>query len=233
MSAATFGRLVLAGSRAYWEESEGGNTVRDWTIRSTLRPFASRTVAQGSADVVCPAGGTDIGPTVGSGTTFVYSTHDLFPSNPDCGDEASDALVSASRIVARPSGLDAAVVPGVPGAPTAFPWGRLLAYRQLLHEALMNAVRDPEHDVPIRIADGPHSRLAPGTDLLVRRPLARADRQSGSLAWQSSIWPRSSASPASWESASTLARVVLCPFALGPSFRGRRDARRAGFVRVV
>ena len=130
-SAATFGRLVLAGSRAYWEESESGNTVRDWTIRSTVRPFASRTVAQGSADVVCPAGGTDIGPTAGSGTTFVYSTHDLFPSNPDC-DMQSNALVSASRIVrivARPTGLEAAVVPGVPGAPNAFPWGRLLAYR--------------------------------------------------------------------------------------------------------
>ena len=127
-SHASFGRLVVTGRRAYWQETQGGNTMEDWRIRSITRPFAVTTVAGGG--IQCGPGGTDLGPTAGAGTTFIYSTHDLTP-DPDCG-TYDYADVIASRIVrvsARPTGFAKVVVPGVPGAPVHFPWGRLLAVR--------------------------------------------------------------------------------------------------------
>jgi hypothetical protein len=102
--------------------------MEDWGIRSITRPFAVTTAAAGG--IRCGPGGTDLGPTAGAGTTFIYSTHDLTP-DPDCA-SYEDADVTASRIVrvtAGPSGFAKVVVPGVPGAPEHFPWGRLLAYR--------------------------------------------------------------------------------------------------------
>ena len=125
-SHASFGRLVLTGSRVYWQETQGGNTMEDWRIRSVTRPFAVQTVAGGG--ILCGAGGTDLGPTAGAGTTFIYSTHDLAP-DPDCENSADVTTSRVVRVTAGPSGFAKVVVPGVPGAPKQFPWGRLLAYR--------------------------------------------------------------------------------------------------------
>jgi hypothetical protein len=128
-SAGGLAGLVLTGRRVYWTESKGGNSETSWSLRSTVAPYRAMKVAAGH--VWCGAGGcscgadlgTALGPTSGSSTTFVYSTHDL-SGEPDCEDFGT-GIVTGSRVhslVAGPSGLRAAVVPNTPGA-------AILAYR--------------------------------------------------------------------------------------------------------
>jgi hypothetical protein len=132
-SSGYFGRLVLAGKRLYWAQSSGGNLERTWSLWTTVDPGSTTRLIQRAVNcgVECsclPDLGTDLGPTTGAATTFVFSSHDLTAS-PTCVPASGEqGLVTASRltrVTAGPSGLQAADVPGVPGAPALT---RTLAY---------------------------------------------------------------------------------------------------------
>lgn len=120
-----FGRLVLAGKRVYWAQSQGGNLERTWSLWTTADPGRKTRLIQGAVDCgaecsCLPNLGTDLGPTAGAGTTFLFSSHDLTAS-PTCAPASGDqGIVTASRLTRvspGPSGLEMADVPGVPGAP--------------------------------------------------------------------------------------------------------------------
>jgi hypothetical protein len=116
-----FGRLVLAGARAYWAQSQGGNTERTWSIWTTAAPgqatkLIARFVACGDAcSCLPPAAGTDLGGTDGAGSTFLFSSHDRAPS-PTCPDEGIVTASRLTRVTAGPSGLVMADVPAAPGS---------------------------------------------------------------------------------------------------------------------
>jgi hypothetical protein len=119
-----FGRLVLAGARTYWAQSEGGNSERTWSIWTAAAPgqttrLIGRAVNCGTACSCAPPNlGTDLGGTAGAATTFLFSTRDMAPS-PSCQPGGDSGIVTASRVTrvtAGPSGLAMADVPGAPGS---------------------------------------------------------------------------------------------------------------------
>jgi hypothetical protein len=128
-----FGRLVLAGKRAYWAQAQGGNTQRTWSLWTAADPGRRTKLTQGhiecASDCSClPSLGTDLGRTAGAGTTFLFSRHDLTAS-PTCTPASGEqGIVTASwltRVAAGPSGLQMADVPGSTGAATlAYAAGR-------------------------------------------------------------------------------------------------------------
>lgn len=128
------GRLVLAGARAYWAQSQGGNLSRTWSIWSTAAPgqatkLIQRSVACGAACSCSPPSlGTDLGHTDGAGTTFLFSSRDMAPS-PTCPPGGDEGIVTASRlthVTAGPSGFEMENVPGSSGAREGI--GTSLAY---------------------------------------------------------------------------------------------------------
>lgn len=119
-----FGRLVLAGMRAYWAQSQGGNSSRMWSIWTAAAPGQSTKLIERAVDcgAACscspPNLGTDLGPTAGAATTFLFSNQDMAPS-PTCSPGGDEGIVTASRVTrvtAGPSGLVMGDVPGAPGA---------------------------------------------------------------------------------------------------------------------
>jgi hypothetical protein len=119
-----FGRLVLAGARTYWAQSQGGNSSRTWSIWTAVAPGQSTKLIERAVDcgAACscspPSLGTDLGPTEGAATTFLFSNQDMAPS-PSCSPGGDEGIVTASRItrvIAGPSGLVMEDVPGAPGA---------------------------------------------------------------------------------------------------------------------
>jgi hypothetical protein len=86
----------------------------------------------GAVCLCLPDLGTDVGPTAGAGTTFLFSSHDL-KASPTCTPFSGEmGLVTASRLTrvsAGPSGLQMADVPGASGATlTGVPFSRTLVF---------------------------------------------------------------------------------------------------------
>ena len=118
-----FGRLVLAGARVYWAQSQGGNSSRTWSIWTTPAPGQATKLLERAVDcgAACscspPALGTDLGNTDGAGSTFLFTSRDMAPS-PTCPPGGDEGIVTASRltrVTAGPSGLVMGDVPGAPG----------------------------------------------------------------------------------------------------------------------
>ncbi|MGH3043294.1 MAG: hypothetical protein ACRDM2_01080 [Gaiellaceae bacterium] len=119
-----FGRLVLAGARVYWAQSQGGNSSRTWSVWTTSAPgqatkLIERAVGCGAAcSCSPPALGTDLGNTDGAGSTFLFTSRDMAPS-PTCPPGGDEGIVTSSRltrVTAGPSGLVMGNVPGAPGS---------------------------------------------------------------------------------------------------------------------
>jgi len=131
------GRLALAGKRVYWAQAVGGRSEQTWSLWTSADPriktrLIERSVFCGAECLCRPNLGTDLGPTAGASTTFLFSSHDLTAS-PTCTPFSGEmGLVTASRLTrvsAGRSGLQMAEVPGASGAPLAgVPFSRTLAH---------------------------------------------------------------------------------------------------------
>ena len=126
-----FGRLALTGARAYWAQSQGGNSERTWSIWTASTPgqttkLIERAVNCGAAcSCAPPTLGTDLGGTTGAATTFLFSTQDMAPS-PGCPPGGDSGIVTASHLTRVTAGSSGLVMGDVPGAPGSV--GPILAY---------------------------------------------------------------------------------------------------------